>query len=132
MLLWLIVHVENPPYVRICSYTIRMKQLALLLALLALFGGGYLAYTYYGLPQGEVADAQNIRSMDIESYVRAHISELSPTKEQVGGTFQVTGIEAHGGSGTVSYEDGHNAYTADFTYHVTQEGQPVVDSFIIR
>jgi hypothetical protein len=113
-------------------YTIYMKQPALVVGVLVLLGGGYFAYTHYGAPQGGVADVQNNRYMDIETYVRTRISELSPTKEQVGGTFHVTDIETHEGSGTVSYEDGHNGYTADFAYHITDQGQPVVDSFIIR
>jgi hypothetical protein len=77
-------------------------------------------------------DAMPGRYMDIESYVRTSISSLSPIKEQVGGTFQVTAIELHEGSGTVSYEDGHNAYTADFTYHVAEDGKPSVTSFDVR
>ncbi|MES3031147.1 MAG: hypothetical protein V4697_01900 [Patescibacteria group bacterium] len=56
-----------------------------------------------------------------EDYVRENISTLSPVKEQVGGKFFVTEIEANDGSGFVSYEDGHNAYTADFTYTYEEE-----------
>ena len=42
-------------------------------------------------------------------------------------------IGAHGGSGTVEYEDGHNAYyVADFTYDVNVEGRPEITSFKIR
>jgi hypothetical protein len=84
--------------------------------------------------------------MDIESYVKNNISELSPIKEQLGGTFYVTAIEvkdvalggiaqgtsAREGSGTVSYEDGHNAYTADFKYMVSEEGKPTVKYFRVR
>jgi hypothetical protein len=68
----------------------------------------------------------------IEEYVGSHISQLSPVKEQLGGKFFVTAIEAHGGAGTVEYEDGHNAYTADFTYAVDAAGNPSVTSFKIR
>lgn len=72
------------------------------------------------------------RYMAIEDYVRLNISLLSPVKEQLGGTFYVTSIETHGGTGTVSYEDGHNAYTADFTYTVDDDGRPAVASFKVR
>ncbi len=72
------------------------------------------------------------RYMDVETYVRTNISTLSPVKAQLGGTFYVTSIAAHGGAGTVSYEDGHNAYTADFTYNVSQQGRPSVTSFTVR
>lgn len=70
--------------------------------------------------------------MDIESYVRNSISELSPIKEQVGGKFYVTYIETSEGVGIVSYEDGHNAYVADFRYEINESGKPSVSSFTVR
>lgn len=83
----------------------------------------------------EKADApspESPRYMDIESYVRQRISDLSPEKEVLGGTFYVTKIETDSGRGTVEYEDGHNAFVADFTYLVGEDGKPSVTSFIIR
>lgn len=71
------------------------------------------------------------RVMSIESYVTANISVLSPIKEQLGGTFYVTDIEALNGSGVVEYEDGHNAYIADFTYEVSESGI-TIKSFATR
>lgn len=76
--------------------------------------------------------SESPRYVDIESYVRQRISELSPEKEVLGGTFHVTKIETESGRGTVEYEDGHNAFTADFTYAVSGEGKPSVISFTIR
>lgn len=70
--------------------------------------------------------------MSIEQFVTKHISAISPEQAQLGGTFYVTHIEAHGGAGTVQYEDGHNAYTADFTYSVDAAGVPKVDTFTVR
>jgi hypothetical protein len=72
------------------------------------------------------------RYMDIESYVKNSINELAPVKATLGGTFQVTTIETHGGAGTVAYEDGHSSYLADFTYTVSQDGKPTITSFTIR
>jgi|GEM_PF-1751115 len=72
------------------------------------------------------------RYVDIESYVRSNISNLSPTKESLGGTFYVTHIQTADGRGVVSYEDGHNAYTADFTYKVSDVGEPFVQTFILQ
>ncbi len=72
------------------------------------------------------------RLMSIENYVRMNISELSPIKETLGGTFYVTEVEAHGGAGTVRYEDGHTAYTADFTYSIDEKAGIAVDSFTVR
>lgn len=71
------------------------------------------------------------RLMDIDTYVRMNISGLSPIKEQLGGTFYVTKIETKDGTGVVSYEDGHNAYTADFTYLITDAGI-AIESFNVR
>lgn len=72
------------------------------------------------------------RYMDIESYVKNDISNLSPVKEQLGGTFYVTEIETEDGAGAVSYEDGHNAYTADFTYTIAADGKPTITNFTVR
>jgi hypothetical protein len=86
-------------------------------------------------------EVENGRVMSVEEYVRLNISELSPEKEVLGGTYYVTNIEldstsspqAHSGAGTVSYEDGHNAYTADFTYTTDAEnGAIAITSFVIR
>lgn len=77
--------------------------------------------------QGDAA-----RYMDIESYVRNSITDISPVRATMGGTFYVTSISAQNGVGVVSYEDGHSAYTADFTYNVNSLGQPGIISFTIR
>lgn len=68
----------------------------------------------------------------VEAYVAANISSLSSMPEVLGGTFYVTAIEAANGKGTVSYEDGHNAYTADFSYSFREDGSVSVDSFVVR
>lgn len=68
----------------------------------------------------------------VEAYVAANISTLSPMPEVLGGTFYITAIEAADGAGTVSYEDGHVAYTADFTYSFREDGSVSVDTFTVR
>lgn len=70
--------------------------------------------------------------MSIEDYVSQNISALSPEKEELGGTFFVTDITAENGRGTVSYEDGHVAYTADFTYTSSDRSGHEITSFVIR
>lgn len=72
------------------------------------------------------------KQVSIDSYITQNISTLSPVKEQLGGTFYVTSLEAEGGKGTVGYEDGHNAYVADFTYTDNGGSSFTVTSFIIR
>lgn len=77
-------------------------------------------------------DAPQDADAILGDYMREKISELSPQKEVLGGKFYITKLEAHGGAGTVSYEDGHNAYTADFKYSVDAKGKLNVTNFTIR
>ena len=76
-----------------------------------------------GVPAGRI--------MSIEDYVKQNISSLSPEKEVLGGKFYVTQITASDGKGVVSYEDGHIAFVADFTYVTTEQGHEIT-SFVIR
>jgi hypothetical protein len=72
------------------------------------------------------------RMMDIETYVRLNISELSPEKAVLGGTFYVTEIQASNGRGVVQYEDGHIALVADFTYTTSETSGHTITSFTVR
>ncbi len=108
-----------------------MKNLLILAVTLVLVFGG-IAFL---LPQKSIAPENTAtpeRYMDIETYVRTSISELSYIESQLGGTFFVTDIQTGDGKGVVEYEDGHNAYTADFTYVVSENGKPEILSFTIR
>ncbi|MEK7511061.1 MAG: hypothetical protein AAB582_02410 [Patescibacteria group bacterium] len=83
----------------------------------------------------EVVVEQPVLGRDalVETYIKEHISELSTEAEVLGGTYYVTSVHAENGTGTVSYEDGHVAYTADFTYiHVKDSGNISISSFVIR
>lgn len=80
----------------------------------------------------DVEQAPAGRLMSIEDYVTQNISALSPEKEVLGGTFYVTEIVAADGRGVVSYEDGHIAFTADFTYETSPQSGHEITSFIIR
>lgn len=124
-----------------------MKYLGTALAIALLLIGGFYALSAYlytekqgPAPQNEepsagttlTGDEGRPRYMDIETYVRTNISALSPIKEQLGGTYYVTDIATRDGTGVVSYEDGHNAYIADFSYTIEEDGRPVVTSFTPR
>ena len=77
----------------------------------------------------------NDRSVPIEEYVKRNISGLSAEAgfpEVARGSFSITKIEVKGGKGTVSYEDGHNAYIADFTYTKDKKGLVSVTGFTVR
>ena len=91
--------------------------------LLFVFVSGSSSVTENSQPTGKL--------MSIESYVSQNISTLSPITATMGGTFYVTGVKAEGGYGTVNYEDGHNAYMADFTFTATDRDGIMVTSFVI-
>lgn len=67
----------------------------------------------------------------VEQYVTSNISELSPQKAVLGGTFYVTKILVGNKSGLVYYEDGHIALTADFSFIVAGDDIEIL-SFRIR
>lgn len=71
-------------------------------------------------------------NVNIEDFIIQNISILSPEKEVLGGKFYITKIQANNGTGTVEYEDGHIAFTADFTYQTDVAGKVSVVSFKIR
>lgn len=76
------------------------------------------------------AELRNV--MTIEEYITANISNISPMPAVLGGKLYVTNIEAHGGAGTVSYEDGHNSYVADFKYETDDQTGVNISDFIVR
>lgn len=81
---------------------------------------------------GEDAGGLSAQMSALSAYMSEHIERLSSAKAVLGGKFYVTNIEAHGGAGTVWYEDGHVAHVADFTYSFDEEGIVSVDSFKVR
>lgn len=109
-----------------------MKKLSLLIVFIAIAVAGYLMWPNLQSLFVTEAPAPTGKLMSVESYVTQNISALSPVKEEVGGTFHVTDIAVNNGTGVVSYEDGHNAYTADFTYASDDRTGHAITSFIIR
>ena len=67
----------------------------------------------------------------IEGYVRMHINDLTGEAAQ-GGNYSVTTVAANSGTGTVTYGNGQNSYTADFTYGVDANGTLGITSFTIQ
>jgi hypothetical protein len=72
------------------------------------------------------------RVLSVETYVAQHITELSPEKAVLGGTFYVTEVSAKDGMGTVMYEDGHIALVADFSYTLSDTSGIHITSFSVR
>lgn len=116
--------------------------IALCALVVVIAGGSYLVWKKHQ-PKIEVFDGQaavkqleaNDRTVGIEEYMKRNIGGISAEvgfPEDLGGTFQVTKFEAKNGEGTVSYEDGHNAYTARFTYTVDKKGLVSVTYFSVQ
>lgn len=110
--------------------------------LLALIGIAALAATGYHFANSNKEDTSAVimgpsaptppSQSKVRAHVRENISTLSPIKEQLGGTFYVTNISTSNGAGVVEYEDGHNAYTADFKYSKNKAGEIVISDFVVR
>ena len=110
-------------------------KMPIAIAILLIVGAG-AAYFYWPQPAEVRIPAGKV--MSIESYITSKISELSPKPAVLGGTFQVTSIalspseEIGQGTGTVSYEDGHVAYVADFSYEIDDFTGVKIMNFITR
>jgi hypothetical protein len=107
-----------------------MKRNIVIITPVIVVAAAALLAMLFAMPQSASAPAGKV--MSIESYVTQNITELSPEPEVLGGTFHVTSIEASDGAGVVAYEDGHNAYTADFTYTMSDMDGIDITSFNIR
>ncbi len=97
-----------------------LKKLLLIFLILAVFGVGiYLAFIYSFSERPEeglriTGSLPESSKAKVESYIREHISELSPEEEVLGGKFHVTKVEFTGSTkALVEYEDGHNAFVAE-------------------
>lgn len=62
--------------------------------------------------------SESILRGNVEGYLRANISKLSPVKAVLGGTWYVVdvAIDLSKKSGVVTYEDGHIEEKRNFTY----------------
>jgi hypothetical protein len=110
-----------------------MKTHTAYILVIILLGLGAVAYFNY--PGKEIippAGQTSGKAMSIESFVSQNITNLSPVKATLGGTFYVTHVEASGGKGLVNYEDGHNNYTADFVYTLSDLTGIKIKSFVVR
>ncbi len=69
----------------------------------------------------------------VENYLKENISKLSPEKEVLGGKFYITRVLLKDlTEGEVSYEDGHNAYTAVFNYEISPTSEVKITNFAIK
>ncbi len=119
----------------------RLKKFILLLLLLIVSGGlfFYLRSAPVPPPNPPITNTPQLNMEEaVKNYVIGHISELSPQKEVLGGKFYVTKITTKkflDGSiiyGDVSYEDGHNGYSATFAFNVLPDKTFSLKSFSIK
>jgi hypothetical protein len=83
-----------------------------------------------GNEKSDQVDRETIRL--VGNYIRDNISSLSPEKEVLGGNFYVTEIEfISENKAKVSYEDGHNAFTADTEFELKNDQVNIKDFDII-
>lgn len=89
------------------------------LILVVIIAGGI--YYYLNLGQSEtIIDVPTQEA--VNNYLRLKINDLSPEKAVMGGRFYVTELElTEPGKGVVSFEDGHIALTALFSYQISGE-----------
>ncbi len=75
------------------------------------------------------AGTEEINKEVVATYIRDHISTLSPEEAVLGGTFYVTKINfIDDNSAIVSYEDGHIALEAKAIFYINED-QVFIDSF---
>jgi len=75
---------------------------------------------------GETVGWQNA----VGDHIRGNISDLSPEKKVLGGSFYITNIEfLDASSALVEYEDGHKAYTAKADFTITPDEEVTINSF---
>lgn len=106
-----------------------MRNFLIFLLIALAVVGAYAVYVQRAEAPGEPQAGGRV--MDIKTYVRGNINSLSPEPAVLGGTFYVTDIDAADSRGTVSYEDGHIALTADFEYVMDEYGITIT-SFEVR
>ena len=105
---------------------------SVLVALAVVVLSALVAFSFISKDKEEVEPPVVIDTLAVENYVRENISTLSPEPAVLGGTFYVTAIDVGDGMGTVEYEDGHIALTADFTFTQTATGEVIIESFEVR
>ncbi|MFA6520351.1 MAG: hypothetical protein WCT44_01955 [Candidatus Paceibacterota bacterium] len=81
----------------------------------------------YNLELTDVACGDLVERASVEGYLKDNITELSPKKAVLGGTWYVisTTIDLNKNTGVVNYEDGHIQEKSNFSY-TTNDKQEVV------
>lgn len=100
------------------------KTLVLVLILAAIAGVFYVTNREVVAPTVEPV-ASATEEENVESYLRANISRLSPVPPVLGGTWYVVSVIVSPGTktGTVEYEDGHIAEKRNFSYTTAGAGE---------
>lgn len=87
------------------------------------------------LIEDEAKEEENLKLLQQESvtdYLMTNISELSPEKEVLGGTFYVTSIDFIDENNLIiGYEDGHIALSAKVNFEYQDSENIIINSFDI-
>ncbi len=80
--------------------------------------------------------AQEVHNTDKQNYIfeylKENISQLSPKKEVLGGSFYITSVDfTESNALIVDYEDGHITLTAELIYQYTDSDNFKISSFNI-
>lgn len=102
------------------------------LLVLVVFALGIFSYGFFEKIEQSRTAAPDAERAAVQDYLSMHIGQLSPQPAVLGGSFHITNMAVKKGGGTVSYEDGHVAYTADFMYRLSPESGVEITSFTIR
>ncbi len=108
----------------------KRKTIAVVITL-ALLGGCLLYGVYRDIINKDCCAGDSIVNKSlVEKYIKDNISQLSPTKEVLGGKFFVTSINFIGeNSGVVEYEDGHILLKSKFNYFLGKDGKIQISDF---
>lgn len=103
------------------------KKTVIYIVIVVLFGIGTF-FSMQSKPKNAPAPAPIIQAdekQNVENYLRANISKLSPVEPVLGGTWYVVAVtvDLEKKSGTVTYEDGHIQEKSDFTYAIDARGE---------
>jgi len=69
----------------------------------------------------------------IKDYIASHLSDISPTKEVLGGKFYLTKIDfQENNQAIIDYEDGHIALQAEVTYEINPKQLNIIEFKILK
>jgi hypothetical protein len=102
----------------------KFKYFLIIIVIVIVLGAGFFIFKSPVLAPTPTPNVVDIKQ-NVENYLRANISKLSPVKAVLGGTWYVVSIttDLEKNSGTVVYEDGHIQEIKNFSYTTNNNGE---------